>query len=754
MNDSTGHESESLTHQLLDQQAAGWEAGHCLRVEELLADCHEANDDPSLITLLLRGEMMLRVEAGEGIELVQEMRGRFPHFSDEIFNWFLNISSVFEFSSQPGSSGSTPTIRGEFVPIPDYRLLKRIGAGGFGQVYIGENPKTQMRRAVKVLGKLAAIEIEGIKARIRCAENHPHLLPISHVGSYGPNSELTYCVMPLADSLYPPNVAPVSTDEWLTCYVPRTLAVEIDRHRSSVTSLPVASPKSGRALAEPTRPGFPVDEVITLMHGMLSALQELHSQKIVHSDVKPDNILSIEGVWKLGDMGLAREASSDSSVKGPRGTRRYWPPEGPQGKLTDDLFALGRTGWEVWGEVSVAVSDRGSQPVRSWRQADSHRGRQLRVVLERACAPDQTQRFQSAAQMKAALPPLRTTRYRTQSFVAAGLIALMFMLMILPYSQRDPQRETELNAPLDTAHSDLRSLEDKIRLKKERAEIMEQLALVEISMEDQQKVREIRQLFVRVEREENERFRKNQELQNLDKNFEPEKKSGLEDHVKSLWLNTIPESHLPNKQNDSTELDFERANTIWLKSVMDACQVVRKEAPLMLALQKAKVAQARLNLASALDYAKKTQLVTGMRQNEWDQELRNEIHEASQEAGQALAELTGILGPTTQSRIFCWVRFLDLKAQIMDGHQLDEAKTKVEAWLQESPGMVDKALCETLRFRLTLAQGKTLSRGEKTRIMEIIKTTIENSTPEEGKGLMCIEQSELNDALMAPFQQE
>ena len=68
--------------------------------------------------------------------------------------------------------------------------------------------------------------------------------------------------------------------------------------------------------------------------------------------------------------------------------------------------------------------------------------------------------------------------------------------------------------------------------------------------------------------------------------------------------------------------------------------------------------------------------------------------------------------------------------------------------------MVDKALCETLRFRLTLAQGKTLSRGEKTRIMEIIKTTIENSTPEEGKGLMCIEQSELNDALMAPFQQE
>ena len=47
MNDSTGHESESLTHQLLDQQAAGWEAGHCLRVEELLADCHEANDDKS-----------------------------------------------------------------------------------------------------------------------------------------------------------------------------------------------------------------------------------------------------------------------------------------------------------------------------------------------------------------------------------------------------------------------------------------------------------------------------------------------------------------------------------------------------------------------------------------------------------------------------------------------------------------------------------------------------------------------------------
>lgn len=48
---------------------------------------------------------------------------------------------------------------------------------------------------------------------------------------------------------------------------------------------------------------------------ILSGIKELHSKKIYHRDIKPDNILFVNEVWKIGDLGLVENRNSDFEIK-------------------------------------------------------------------------------------------------------------------------------------------------------------------------------------------------------------------------------------------------------------------------------------------------------------------------------------------------------------------------------------------------------------------------------------------------------
>ncbi len=92
-----------------------------------------------------------------------------------------------------------------------------------------------------------------------------------------------------------------------------------------------------------------------LLRQMLSALDFLHNNKIAHLDVKTANIFVKNGLFKLGDFGLATRIDAAITDGPPEGDARYMPPElldflGEGDKIDlrkCDVFSLGISVFEV-----------------------------------------------------------------------------------------------------------------------------------------------------------------------------------------------------------------------------------------------------------------------------------------------------------------------------------------------------------------------------------------------------------------------
>jgi len=107
-------------------------------------------------------------------------------------------------------------------------------------------------------------------------------------------------------------------------------------------------------------------EIETLVKQMAEGLQYLHSQNVVHRDVKPANLLSVNNNWKIGDFGIARmlDAGKEEKVTTNQvGTDKYMPPEAYNGNLqfTCDWWSLGiivieaATGNFAFGEYTTPL---------------------------------------------------------------------------------------------------------------------------------------------------------------------------------------------------------------------------------------------------------------------------------------------------------------------------------------------------------------------------------------------------------------
>ena len=90
---------------------------------------------------------------------------------------------------------------------------------------------------------------------------------------------------------------------------------------------------------------FKVKDVIKVGTDILSALIECHKRKIIHRDIKTDNIfISEEGDYKLGDFGVSKKLSDRSRATSMKGTPNYIAPEVYLGEAYDetvDLYSLG-----------------------------------------------------------------------------------------------------------------------------------------------------------------------------------------------------------------------------------------------------------------------------------------------------------------------------------------------------------------------------------------------------------------------------
>src|SRR4051812_27377367 len=203
--------------------------------------------------------------------------------------------------------------------IPDFELLRRIGGGSYGDVWLGRSV-TGIYRAIKIVDRSRFAderpflrEFEGIMRFQKAVGGQPRQLALLHVGRDNIAGVLYY-VMELADD------ALAGTDIDPATYVPLTLK-EL-RVRRGV---------------------LPPEECVQIGVELATALLGLHNAGLIHRDVKPSNVIFVSGLAKLADVGLI--ASSEQTLTS-IGTPGYAPPEG-SGTASADLYSLGKILYEL-----------------------------------------------------------------------------------------------------------------------------------------------------------------------------------------------------------------------------------------------------------------------------------------------------------------------------------------------------------------------------------------------------------------------
>lgn len=194
---------------------------------------------------------------------------------------------------------------GEHRPQQDdkldgYRLIRLLGAGGFGQVWLCRSEAVGDLHALKFIeeGGSELIEREFdalvLYRQTVARVGSPHLVPIEHINR---NDSGLYYIMPLADGT-------TSEDPTSPSWKPHTLA-ECIRLKAAGTTW------------------FSAEEIVAMFVPILGALQILSDAGLVHRDVKPDNILFLGGRPCLGDISLLR---TDSNTVTRIGTHGYTAP--------------------------------------------------------------------------------------------------------------------------------------------------------------------------------------------------------------------------------------------------------------------------------------------------------------------------------------------------------------------------------------------------------------------------------------------
>jgi len=290
------------------------------------------------------------------------------------------------------SSVQLPSPSADISPpeIPDYELIKRIGQGSYGEVWLARNVMGTYR-AVKIVYRHSfqserpfEREFDGIKRFEPVSQTHASQLKIFHVGR---RSGYFYYVMELADSVQ------MKKDG---CGVQNEEAARSATSVSSFFILPSAlehyTPRTLRSEVR-LRGRLPVEECLDVSIKLTQALSHLHRHGLVHRDIKPSNIIFVNGLPKLADIGLVADTEGTLSFVGTEG---YLPPEGP-GKPPADIFSLGKVIYEI-----STGRDRNQFPELPtlWDSAPEREAfAELNEVIIEACAADVAQRYETAEQM-------------------------------------------------------------------------------------------------------------------------------------------------------------------------------------------------------------------------------------------------------------------------------------------------------------------------------------------------------------------
>ena len=285
---------------------------------------------------------------------------------------------------QTGSFDNTRTL---LMPEPSvsrptlgrYEIEREIGRGAMGVVYLGKDPKIARTVAIKTLSYQAFDDglLQDLKERFfREAEaagrlNHPAIVTVYDVGE---EADLAYIAMDYA---------------------------------------------RGRPLSEFGKPGrlLPLARVLDIVARVADALAYAHSQKIVHRDIKPGNIIfnPDTGDIKITDFGIAKISDDSRTRTGAvMGSPLYMSPEQLKGqKVTgaSDIYSLGVTLYKlVSGETpyqgdtlaNLTYQILNKRP-RSVREFNAELPNGVVRLINKAIQREPDKRFASAATMAEAV---------------------------------------------------------------------------------------------------------------------------------------------------------------------------------------------------------------------------------------------------------------------------------------------------------------------------------------------------------------
>ncbi len=200
-----------------------------------------------------------------------------------------------------------------------YTILRTLGAGGMGEVYLAQHPRLPRKEALKVLSHSVCCDEEyrvrfNLEAEVVATLWHPHIVEIHDRGEF--EGQL-----------------------WIAMdYVAGTDAAHL--------------------LADRYPHGMPPDEVVRIITAVADALDYAHQKGLLHRDIKPANILlsdseSAEQRIMLADFGIARRIGQANNLTGTNmtvGTVAYAAPEQLKGEEMDgraDQYALASTAFHL-----------------------------------------------------------------------------------------------------------------------------------------------------------------------------------------------------------------------------------------------------------------------------------------------------------------------------------------------------------------------------------------------------------------------
>lgn len=309
---------------------------------------------------------------------INEFVKQYPEIEHRIRNRIQNIEKIdtlFDSIMQVGEDDFNDTVMNDNLigrKVGSFDIIKVIGRGGMGVVYLANDTKLDRLVAIK---SIPAKLVEDSTARMRFHREAKILASLNH-----PNIAVIHDIIEQEEG----------TGYLVLEYVPgETLAQRIARKQ------------------------LKLQEALSIGQQIAEAVSTAHDKGIVHRDLKPSNIkITSDGRVKVLDFGLAKAAGNeaedyDSTITRPGsviGTPSYMSPEQTRGKTTDnrtDIWSFGCLLYEMLAAVRPFEGDTVSDTVAhvlerqpDWQVLPPEIPSNIKALLHRCLEKDWKHRLQ------------------------------------------------------------------------------------------------------------------------------------------------------------------------------------------------------------------------------------------------------------------------------------------------------------------------------------------------------------------------